>query len=363
MMPKLLWISAMMVLLPCGAVTVLEKEQCVAGDCEAKEGLITPTGAQAMLSTKSVKGSSAFDAEGDTYECKEAKAAVDLVFLVDCSTSVGAAGHSASKTFVKDVLAGLPIGTGSLDTRVAIVQFSKNTYPEVDLNSGTSVQAISDTVDNMIWQKGGTKTHLGISYVDTTTFAQARTGALKLLAVIADGGCSSCDPKSAADTARANGVEIVAIGVGSNIDNSELQDIAGPGGTVLKTSSYTTLNDIVDDATKTVCEKVDPTPAPTPVPTPEPTPQPTPEPTPEPTKPPYCEPHGNIDDNVHNDMPLCGNGELSWSCMPDKGGRVQCPAIAPNMCANKGCDGGQDYCCEVDCGAADGPYGGPKPGC
>jgi Mg-chelatase subunit ChlD len=362
MMPKLLWISAMMVLLPCGADTVHEEEQCVAGDCEAKEGLINPAGAQAMLSTKSAKGSSAF-AERDTYECKDAKAAVDLVFLVDCSGSVTASGHAASKTFVKNVVAGLPVGTGSLDTRVAVVQFSDNKWTEIDLNSGTSEQAVVNAVNGMSYPGGKTHTHTAISYADTNTFAQARTDAQKLLAVIADGGCSSCDPKSAADTARANGVDIVAIGVGNGISYSELQKIAGPGGTILQTSQYSTLNNIVDDTTQTVCEKVDPTPAPTPVPTPEPTPEPTPVPTPEPTKPTYCEPHGTVDNDVHNDMPLCGNGELSWSCMPDKGGRVACPAHIPYMCAKKSCDGGQDHCCETDCGSPEGPYGGLKPGC
>merc|ERR1719150_2113323 len=177
-----------------------------------------------------------------------------------------------------------------------------------------------------------------------------------MLAVIADGK-SAVNPKTEADNARKEGIKFVAIGVGSNIEYSELKAIAGNDGTVLQVTEYAKLNTIVGDTTKVVCEKVNPTPAPTPAPTPEPTPEPTPKPTPEPTKPKYCEPHGTVDNDVHNDMPLCGNGELSWSCMPDKGGRVQCPAHIPNMCAKKTCDGGQDYCCEVDCGPPDGPYG------
>jgi len=324
-----------------------------------------------MFQKRSTTGSLAIDAanaEGDSYTCTTATAPVDLVILVDCSGSVKKAGHDASKQFVKDVVAGLPLGTGTVDTRVAIVQFSNNQWTEISLSAGTSEQPIVSAVDGMTYHEGGTHTHSAITYADTNTFSQARPDAVKLLAVIADGKCqtssiSTCNPKPAADAARANGVQIVAIGVGSGIDYSELQDIAGTGGTVLQVDEYAKLQDIVADTTKVVCEKVNPTPAPTPQPTPEPTPESTPKPTPEPTKPKYCEPHGTIDNNVHNDMPLCGNGELSWSCMPDKGGRVQCPAHIPNMCAKKACDGGKDYCCEEDCGSANGPYGGPKPGC
>jgi len=78
----------------------------------------------------------------------------------------------------------------------------------------------------------------------------------------------------------------------------------------------------------------------------------------------YCTPHDDIDDgNVHNDMPLCANGEYSWACASRGGGhRVQCPAMAPIMCAYKRCDGDMDYCCEVDCGRTAGsePFGGPR---
>jgi len=103
-----------------------------------------------------------------------------------------------------------------------------------------------------------------------------------------------------------------------------------------------------------------PTPNPTPTPAPMETPKPTPEPMPEPE---YCQPHGDLDNDVHNDMPLCANGDVTWSCSSRGSYRKQCPAIAPYMCAKKSCDGGQDHCCETDCGTPDGPYGGRRPAC
>merc|ERR1719499_1857906 len=76
----------------------------------------------------------------------------------------------------------------------------------------------------------------------------------------------------------------------------------------------------------------------------------------------YCKPHGETDRNVFNGMPLCENGEYQWACASGgRGPRVQCPAIAPIMCANKKCDGDLDYCCEVDCGKVGSePFGGPR---
>merc|ERR1719210_2753623 len=70
----------------------------------------------------------------------------------------------------------------------------------------------------------------------------------------------------------------------------------------------------------------------------------------------FCKPHDETD------MPLCSNGEYQWACVSGgRGHRVQCPSIAPMMCAYKKCDGGMDYCCETDCGLVGSePHGGPR---
>merc|ERR1719410_1122345 len=173
-----------------------------------------------MISKKSMAGISAIhedNGEEDAVKCTTASAPVDLVFLVDCSGSVGNAGHDASQEFVKNVVKGLPLGTGTLDTRVAVVQFSSGQYSEISLADGTSEQLVLDAVDGMTYHGGGTYTADAIAYASSTTFSGARSDAIKLLAVIADGK-SSGNPKPAADTARSGGVQFVAIGVGDGID-------------------------------------------------------------------------------------------------------------------------------------------------
>jgi len=107
----------------------------------------------------------------------------------------------------------------------------------MSLNEGISVPAVENAVDGMTWKKGSTYTNKGIEFVKDETFEQARNNAVKLVAVIADGK-SSTNPKSAADAARADGVQFVAIGVGSSIKEAELKDIAGTDGTVLQVTEY-----------------------------------------------------------------------------------------------------------------------------
>jgi len=85
-----------------------------------------------------------------------------------------------------------------------------------------------------------------------------------------------------------------------------------------------------------------------------------PPPTPPPTLPPqeygdcpFLKPH---EEGIN--MPLCENKEYHWNCMSGgRGGRVTCPQKIPHMCANKGCDGGTDHCCE-DSEQTCSPFGG-----
>jgi len=56
------------------------------------------------------------------------------------------------------------------------------------------------------------------------------------------------------------------------------------------------------------------------------------------------------------DKPLCSDGVFSWNCKSKgHGNRLQCPGQTPVMCAEMTCDGGRDYCCEVEGGCKDGP--------
>jgi len=212
-------------------------------------------------------------------KCTTVVTPLELVFLVDGSGSVGSDGFAESKAFLKDVVGGLSLGTASTETRVAVVQFATGVETEIGLGSGTSEQAVVQAIDGMQHADGMTNTAGGIEYAVEDTFSHARPDAAKVLAVILDGVPSEGfpDPQAAADSARSQGIDVVAIGVGSAIGGDELQKIAGSGGKVMTVDSYSDLWTLVSNTSKTVCEKVS-TAKPTPAPTPRPTPMPTPSP-------------------------------------------------------------------------------------
>lgn len=237
------------------ACSVMESEHpCDANSCPSRSHL------QKTKRRKTVKDS----------KCTTAVQPIDLVFLVDGSGSVKPQGFQSSKRFVKDVLEDLSLGDGLSEVRVAVLQFSDHAETGIDLADGISKDAIVAAVNGMPYRRGGTNTAAGLQFA-VETFENARPTAAKMLVVIADGD-SHPDPEAAADEARAQGIDVVAVGVGKGISSDELQKIAGPEGKVLNVDDYTQLSSIVSKTSKIACEATaTPTPAPTVAPTPMPT--------------------------------------------------------------------------------------------
>jgi len=183
---------------------------------------------------------------------------VDLAFLVDSSGSInnnGKNGHAASKGFVKDVVKDLHVGTNWTDTRVAVVQFSHWHYQtiEISLKDGTSEYQINKAVDGMSFHNSETYTNYGLSFVRNHIFKDAKAGSAQMLAVLTDGQPAE-DTAYEVSQARSEGIDIVAIGVGSDISYDELEKMAGKPERVLQVDSFDDLVDIVHDTSKMVCD-------------------------------------------------------------------------------------------------------------
>jgi len=183
----------------------------------------------------------------------EAVAPVDLVFLVLSSKWAWRqhAGYEACKNFVYKVVDGLQLGSGTNDTRVAVVQYHWVQHTEISLDQGTSEQAVVKAVKNMTLLGYWRYTKQAIDYAYSTLSLQGRSNAAKLVAVIYDGK-SNWKP----DYASSNiypGVQFVAVGVGDLDDNQklELEKVAGDIGTVLKVDEYAKMITIV----KSQCSK------------------------------------------------------------------------------------------------------------
>merc|ERR1719507_1961668 len=194
--------------------------------------------------------------------CAEAKAAVELVFLVDGSGSIGQDGFAASQNLITKVVENLAIGEGPLDARVAIVQFSSRNQQtvEISLEHGNSLPKVLKAVKDMKWLQGTTYMAEGLDKTLESIFPQARKNAQKILVVIADGK-SAGEPGVSASKAHSQGIQIWAIGV-KLADETQMKAIAGGGGKFMYVQDYSGLDDkLGKEMTKLVCKQVEkPTP-------------------------------------------------------------------------------------------------------
>ncbi|CAL1548499.1 unnamed protein product, partial [Lymnaea stagnalis] len=126
-----------------------------------------------------------------------------------------------------------------------------------NLNTYSSKDDVINAIGRVPHRKGDyTDTGLGITYMDEVQLADGvvRPGVVKVGLVITDG--ISQEPgktKSAAEAARARGIEIFAVGVGSWVTNTELQAIAGDSKRVVKVGNYDELNTITKPLAQMTC--------------------------------------------------------------------------------------------------------------
>ncbi|KAK7491400.1 hypothetical protein BaRGS_00017378, partial [Batillaria attramentaria] len=178
----------------------------------------------------------------------------DLVLLVDSSSSVGREDFEHLEDFIKDLVVQLPVGQDQV--QVGLVQFSGHPSLEFPLNMYSDRLSVLKAVDTLQFMGGGTNTGDAIDYVTSNVYT-------------ADGGArtDSVDPAAtaeAANRARSENIGLVAVGVGSHINEQELQAIANDPDSafVFKVDNYKDLKAQTGDILKSVCTGAPTTPDP-----------------------------------------------------------------------------------------------------
>nr|KAG5702882.1 hypothetical protein BaRGS_019101 [Batillaria attramentaria] len=181
----------------------------------------------------------------------------DLVLLVDSSSSVGREDFEHLEDFIKDLVVQLPVGQDQV--QVGLVQFSGHPSLEFPLNMYSDRLSVLKAVDTLQFMGGGTNTGDAIDYVTSNVYTAdggARTDVPRVAVVITDG--QSVDPAAtaeAANRARSENIGLVAVGVGSHINEQELQAIANDPDSafVFKVDNYKDLKAQTGDILKSVC--------------------------------------------------------------------------------------------------------------
>ncbi|XP_015232991.1 PREDICTED: collagen alpha-1(XXI) chain-like [Cyprinodon variegatus] len=181
----------------------------------------------------------------------------DLVYIVDGSWSVGMEDFDTAKQWLINISSQFDISL--YYTQVAVVQYSDTPRLEIPLGSHSSGAQLIQAIQSINYMGGNTQTGRAIKFaVDHVFPASQRASQVKnRIAVVVTDGKSQDDVVDASMEARAQGITVFAVGVGSEITTSELISIANkPSSTyVLYAEDYTTIDRLRDSMEQKLCEE------------------------------------------------------------------------------------------------------------
>jgi len=158
-------------------------------------------------------------------ECGLSK--VDLVIVLDSSTSVGETNYNKMLQFCKDFLGNADIDSGSV--QVGIVVYSTGVQKQFDLNTYTTKADMFDAIDNIPYVYGSTNTADGIaSMIKMFNRNAGDRPEVPNVGIVITDGVSNINSRRTipeADNARAAGIHVYAIGIGLT-DTREIDAIA-----------------------------------------------------------------------------------------------------------------------------------------
>ncbi|XP_008281602.1 sushi, von Willebrand factor type A, EGF and pentraxin domain-containing protein 1 [Stegastes partitus] len=162
-------------------------------------------------------------------ELREKSSCLDLVFLVDESSSVGANNFLSELRFVRKMLSDFPVAPE--DTRVALVTFSSKTHVVTRVDHISAPKShqhkcslFNQEIPAINYRGGGTYTK-GAFQRAAQILRHSRGNATKVIFLITDGYSNGGDPRPVAAALRERGVEIFTLGIWQG-NIRELHDMA-----------------------------------------------------------------------------------------------------------------------------------------
>lgn len=175
----------------------------------------------------------------------------EVIFLLDCSTSVTPMCFHDLTQFVKSVVESFTIGPDNI--RVGVVPFSDDVYQTFGINRYNMTYQICAAIDNIGHKEGLTRTDLALKETKKL-FMCSRPGVQKIAIIITDGKstCPERTLQNARDVKKDN-VNVITIGVGSHVDLEELKHIASSERNVLSVYDYSSLHKLRDVISRRTC--------------------------------------------------------------------------------------------------------------
>jgi uncharacterized protein YegL len=161
----------------------------------------------------------------------------DIMLVYDGSTSIAANNFDDMRDFGVRLIDGMDVSATSAN--FGLVQFSTGAQLELGLSADPA--AIKNAINTMVKIDQGTAIDAGINTAQAALIG-GRADAPDVMIILTDG--VSNDPSAsaaAAAAAKASGTTIIVVGVGSGVNNAELNAIASQPGFVFTTNDYENL--------------------------------------------------------------------------------------------------------------------------
>lgn len=153
----------------------------------------------------------------------------DVCFVLDSSGSIGEDNWPKLLNFVASVVSHLEINSG--DHRVAAVSFGSYANVEFYLFQHTTLTGLINNIENIRWKDEMTNTSGGIRTMRFQVYRADRGDRWSVpnVGVVITDGASNRDEHLTgpeADLARYEGISLIVVGVGDQLNMEEVQDIA-----------------------------------------------------------------------------------------------------------------------------------------
>jgi len=157
---------------------------------------------------------------------------IDLVAVIDSSSSVKSENWGKQMQFVKNMLGEFDVGLNK--ARIGVFRYNKivDRTTEIKLNESVDVATLMERIDSIPYDGSGTRTGNALDYALNNALSEEsgnRPDVLDIVLVVTDGK-SQDDVKEVSKNIRMSGADVFAVGVGLNEKGYQtILDIAGPG--------------------------------------------------------------------------------------------------------------------------------------
>lgn len=179
----------------------------------------------------------------------------DIVFILDSSSSEGAANFQKQLDFVKNFTSNFDIGHDK--TQFSITTFSSAVHHQFWLNQHLTSASLSSAISAIPYISGNTYTHEALEFVRLNSFKPqngGRSDAEHVVIVLTDGQAQyTNNVTQQAALLHHSGVEVLSVGIGSGTNQNELLHIASDAQHVFSVSSFDALHTIQSELQQATC--------------------------------------------------------------------------------------------------------------